>query len=108
MFSIFKPFIFSLDPETAHDLAINSLKLNVLPKHIFQVDNEELLETNLFNKTLPNMSYNLTLISSEDGLAYLIVKLSLTGLGKLPIKAKSLVSTISEKDAFCSSEITST
>ena len=54
MFSIFRPFIFSLDPETAHDLAINSLKLNVLPKNIFQVENEELLETNLFNIKLPN------------------------------------------------------
>ncbi len=54
MFSIFKPLIFSLDPETAHDLAINSLKLNVLPKNIFQVENEELLETHLFNEILPN------------------------------------------------------
>ena len=54
MFSIFRPFIFSLDPEIAHDLAINSLKINVLPKNIFQVDNEELLETNLFNEKLPN------------------------------------------------------
>ena len=54
MFSIFRPFIFSLDPETAHDIAINSLKLNVLPKNIFQVKNEELLETDLFNMKLPN------------------------------------------------------
>ena len=54
MFSIFKPFIFSLDPETAHDFAINSLKFNFLPKNIFQVENEELLETNLFNEILPN------------------------------------------------------
>ena len=54
MYSIFKPFIFSLDPETAHDLAINSLKFNVLPKNIFQVGNEELLETSLFNVRLPN------------------------------------------------------
>ena len=54
MFSIFRPLIFSLDPEVAHDLAINSLKLNVLPKNMFQVDNEELLETNLFNHALPN------------------------------------------------------
>ena len=38
MFSIFKPLIFSLDPEIAHDLAINSLKLNILPKNIFQVE----------------------------------------------------------------------
>ena len=41
MYSILKPFIFSLDPETAHDLAINSLKFNVLPKNIFQVEDEE-------------------------------------------------------------------
>ncbi len=54
MFSILRPFIFSLDPETAHDLAINSLKLNILPKNFFQVDNEKLLETNLFNESLPN------------------------------------------------------
>ena len=54
MFSIFKPLIFSLDPETAHDLAINSLKLNLLPKNIFKVENEEILETNLFNEKLPN------------------------------------------------------
>ena len=31
MFSILKPYIFSLDPETAHDLAIKSLKANFLP-----------------------------------------------------------------------------
>ena len=54
MFSILRPFIFSLDPETAHDLAINSLKLNILPKNFFQVDDEKLLETNLFNESLPN------------------------------------------------------
>ena len=48
MFSIFKPYIFSLDPEVAHDLAIKSLKFNVLPKSIFNVENEEILETNLF------------------------------------------------------------
>ena len=34
MFSILKPYIFSLDPEVAHDLAIKSLKLNLLPKSI--------------------------------------------------------------------------
>ena len=54
MFSIFKPYIFALDPEVAHDLAIKSLKFNVLPKSIFNVENEELLETNLFNQTIPN------------------------------------------------------
>ncbi len=54
MFSIIKPYIFSLDPEVAHDLAINSLKLNILPKQFFSVKDEELLETNLFNEKLPN------------------------------------------------------
>ncbi len=54
MFSIFKPYIFSLDPEVAHDLAIKSLKLNVLPKSIFRVEEEEILETTLSNSKLPN------------------------------------------------------
>ncbi len=54
MFSIFKPYIFSLDPEVAHDLAIKSLKFNILPKSIFSVEQEELLETKLFNEKLSN------------------------------------------------------
>ena len=33
MFSLLRPFIFSLDPETAHDLAIKSLKVNIIPKN---------------------------------------------------------------------------
>jgi len=54
MFSILKPYIFSLDPEVAHDLAIKSLRLNVIPKSVFHVENEELLETKLFNESIPN------------------------------------------------------
>jgi dihydroorotate dehydrogenase len=54
MFSILRPYIFSLDPEVAHDLAIKSLKANFLPKSFFDVAEEEMLETNLFNKKLPN------------------------------------------------------
>ena len=54
MFSIFKPYIFSLDPEVAHDLAINSLKLNILPKKLFRVEGEEMLETRLFEEKIPN------------------------------------------------------
>ena len=54
MYSIFKPYIFSLDPEIAHDLAIKSLKFNVLPKSIFNVEGEEHLETNLLNERIPN------------------------------------------------------
>ena len=54
MFSILRPYIFSLDPEVAHDLAIKSLKANFLPKSIFAVENEEMLETNLFGKSISN------------------------------------------------------
>ncbi len=54
MFSFLRPYIFSLDPEAAHDLAIQSLKANILPKSLFKVEGEEMLETNLFNIKLPN------------------------------------------------------
>jgi dihydroorotate dehydrogenase len=54
MFSLLRPYIFGLDPEVAHDLAIKSLKLNVLPKSFFQVNGEEILETKLFKKKLNN------------------------------------------------------
>ena len=43
MFSLLRPYIFGLDPEVAHDLAIKSLKFNVLPKAFFHVDEEEML-----------------------------------------------------------------
>ena len=54
MFSILRPYIFSLDPEVAHDLAIKSLKFNFLPKSIFKVEDEHLLETSLFEEKIPN------------------------------------------------------
>jgi len=54
MFSLLRPYIFGLDPEVAHDLAIKSLKLNVIPKSFFQVNGEERLETELFKKKLKN------------------------------------------------------
>ena len=54
MFSFLRPFIFSLDPEKAHDLAIKSLKYNFLPQNLFQVDDEEILNTNLFGKKIQN------------------------------------------------------
>ena len=54
MFSILRPYIFSLDPEVAHDLAIKSLKANILPKSFFKVESEEMLETNLLGKTISN------------------------------------------------------
>tara|TARA_Y100000590_G_scaffold181047_1_gene206370 strand:- start:1215 stop:2261 length:1047 start_codon:yes stop_codon:yes gene_type:complete len=54
MFSILKPFIFNLDPETAHDLAIKSLKLNYLPSKIFEVEDEQMLNIELLGKNFSN------------------------------------------------------
>jgi len=54
MFSVLRPFLFNLDPETAHDLAIKSLKLNPFPKKMFEVEDEEMLEIELFGKNFPN------------------------------------------------------
>jgi|TARA_B110000259_G_scaffold101547_1_gene116933 dihydroorotate dehydrogenase len=54
MFSFLRPYIFTLDPEAAHDLAIKSLKFNFIPKSYFQVKNEEILSTELFKKKLKN------------------------------------------------------
>ena len=54
MFSILRPFLFNLDPETAHDLAIKSLKFNPLPSRTFEVENEEMLKINVLGKKFPN------------------------------------------------------
>ena len=54
MFSILRPFLFSLDPETAHDLAIKSLKFNLLPNKVFEVEDEQMLNIKLLGKTFPN------------------------------------------------------
>ena len=54
MFSILRPYIFNLDPETAHDLAIKALKFNFLPESYFKVENENLLNTDIFGITLKN------------------------------------------------------
>tara|TARA_Y100000590_G_scaffold117525_1_gene134339 strand:+ start:639 stop:1685 length:1047 start_codon:yes stop_codon:yes gene_type:complete len=54
MFTILRPFLFNLDPETAHDLAIKSLKLNLLPSKIFEVEDEQMLNIELLGKKFPN------------------------------------------------------
>ena len=54
MFSILRPFIFNLDPEVAHDLAIKSLKLNLLPSKMFEVEDEKILNIELLGKNFPN------------------------------------------------------
>ena len=54
MFSILRPFLFNLDPETAHNLAIKSLKFNFLPSKIFEVEDEQMLNIELLGKNFPN------------------------------------------------------
>jgi dihydroorotate dehydrogenase len=54
MFSILRPFLFNLDPEVAHDIAIKSLKFNYLPKKIFEVEDEEILNIELLGKNFLN------------------------------------------------------
>ena len=54
MFSNLRSLIFKLDPETAHNLAIKSLKFNFVP-NVLEVDkNNPLFKTKLFNKDLEN------------------------------------------------------
>ena len=54
MFSNLRSLIFKLDPETAHNLAIKSLKFNFVP-NVLDVDkNNPLFKTKLFNKELEN------------------------------------------------------
>jgi len=50
MFSVLRPFLFNLDPETAHDLAIKSLKFNPLPSKVFEVEDEQMLKIELLGK----------------------------------------------------------
>ena len=54
MFSILRPFLFNIDPETSHNLAIKSLKFNPLPSKMFEVEDEQMLKIELFGKKFPN------------------------------------------------------
>ena len=54
MFSNLRSLIFKLDPEVAHNLAIQSLKFNFIPSILDKDKNNPLFETKLFNKKLDN------------------------------------------------------
>ena len=54
MFSILKPLLFNLDPEAAHDLAIKSLKFNILPGKLFEVEDEKMLNIKVIGNTFSN------------------------------------------------------
>ena len=52
MFGKIRPFIFKFDPEIAHNLAIQALKFNLMPRN--QKQNFKHIETEIFNKKIPN------------------------------------------------------
>ena len=54
MFSKFRSLIFKLDPETAHNLAIKSLKLNLTPNLRDENKDDPMFKTKLFGKEIDN------------------------------------------------------
>ncbi len=54
MYSNFRSLIFKIDPERAHFLAIQSLKLNLVSNIFDENKNDPLLKTKLFNQDLDN------------------------------------------------------
>ena len=54
MFSNLRSLIFKLDPETAHNLAIKSLKFNFVPNVLDKDKDNPLFKTKLFEKNLDN------------------------------------------------------
>ena len=54
MFSKFRSLIFKIDPETAHDLAIKSLKFNFVQNIFDKNKNEPMFQTSLFGKQIKN------------------------------------------------------
>ena len=54
MFSILRPFLFNLDPENDHYLAIKSLKFNFLPSKTFEVEDEQMLYIQLLGINFSN------------------------------------------------------
>ena len=54
MFSNFRSLIYKLDPETAHTLAIKTLKLNFIPNLFDEDKKNPLFKTKLFSKEIDN------------------------------------------------------
>ena len=54
MFSNIRSLIFKLDPETAHNLAIKSLKFNFVPNLSDEIKNDPLFKNELFGKEIEN------------------------------------------------------
>jgi|TARA_B110000027_G_scaffold14811_1_gene14730 dihydroorotate dehydrogenase len=54
MFSKLRPLIFKFDPETAHNLAIKSLKLNLTPSFMDENKDDPMFKSTLFGKEIDN------------------------------------------------------
>ena len=54
MFSNLRSLIFKFDPETAHNLAIKSLKLSLIPNIFEKTNNDALFKAKIFNKFVNN------------------------------------------------------
>ena len=54
MFSKFRSLIFKIDPETAHNLAIKSLKLNLIPNLMDENKDDLIFKSTLFGKEIEN------------------------------------------------------
>ena len=54
MFSKLRSLIFKIDPETAHNLAIKSLKLNLTPNLRDENKDDPMFKTKLFGKEIDN------------------------------------------------------
>ena len=55
MFSKFRSLIFKIDPETAHNLAIKSLRLNLTPNLRDENKDDPMFKTKLFGKEIDNL-----------------------------------------------------
>ena len=54
MFSKFRSLIFKIDPETAHNLAVKSLKLNLIPNLMNEDKDDPMFKSTLFGKEIDN------------------------------------------------------
>ena len=54
MFSKLRSLIFKIDPETAHNLAIKSLKLNLIPNLMDENKDDPMFKSKLFGKVIDN------------------------------------------------------
>ena len=54
MFSKLRPLLFKIDPEKAHNLAIQSLKFNLVSNVFDEINNDPIFKTTIFGKELDN------------------------------------------------------